>query len=111
MLLFTHFGSLSVQSQGLNPLLRMLVTAALEYDMVLQAVLALSGIHYLQGGQQSYFKATLEHQALALRSVKYAPTNFAKSETNLALPLTLCTLLFSLTEVYLFIPWAVVVEY
>lgn len=101
--LFTHFlhrtaGVLSV-SKGHNPFVDVLVPVALQSDMVLQALLTLSGVHLLQGGTQCYGAATWEHQAQALRSLKYGVTKFVMSETDLAYSLSICTLIFCFIEV------------
>lgn len=102
--LFTHFlhctaGVLSVKSQGPNPFVDVLVPVALQSDMVLQALLTLSGVHLLQKGSHCYDLTIWEHQAQALRSLKYGVTKFVMSEDDLAYSLSICTLIFCFIEV------------
>lgn len=103
--LFSHFiertaPAVSTLSQGSNPFLQVLLPVALRSDMVLQATLALSGIHHLEEGCHSYSQTTWEHYAQALRSLKYGLTRFAVVDQVLALPLSICTLLFCFMEVH-----------
>lgn len=71
--------------------------------MVLQTLLTLSGVHAQQQGIEGYQKATWEHQAQALRAVKYGITEYVTSAPRLGLTLSICTLLFCFMEVWCFI--------
>ncbi|KAJ5343219.1 C6 zinc finger domain protein [Penicillium brevicompactum] len=88
----------SVKSQGPNPFVDVLVPVALQSDMVLQALLTLSGVHLLQKGSHCYDLTIWEHQAQALRSLKYGVTKFVMSEDDLAYSLSICTLIFCFIE-------------
>lgn len=91
-----HF--LSVAEKDLNPFLNILLPIAGCSDLVLQAVLALSGVHL--GDQAArYTVATYEHYAQALRAVKHGLTGFVSGQTDLALELLIATLLFCFLEV------------
>lgn len=67
--------------------------------MVLQAVLALSGVHFERHSPEKHIVATYEHFAQALRSLKYGLTRFVAGQTDLALELSVTTLLFCFIEV------------
>lgn len=102
--LFSHFinrtaPAVSTLSQGANPFLQILLPVAMRSDMVLQGILALSGIHCLEEECDSYSQSTWEHYAQALRALKYGLTKFTALDKGLALPLSICTLLFCFMEV------------
>lgn len=67
--------------------------------MVLQAVLALSGVHFGEEKSSHHVVATYEHYAQALRSLKYGLTKFVTGQPELALELLVTTLLFCFMEV------------
>ena len=103
--LFSYFihrtaPAICTRSSGDNPFLRILVPLALQSDMVLQALLAFTGVHCLQWGCETYYRATWEHYAQAIRSLKFGLTEFASSNgSSTALTLAICALLFCFLEV------------
>ncbi|KAF9894232.1 hypothetical protein FE257_007734 [Aspergillus nanangensis] len=101
--LYAHFvhctsDAVSTRDVSANPFLQILLPLARHYDMVLEAVLALSGAHCLQKGYQDYAHITWSHYTHALRQVKYGLTRVVERR-DFATPLTICTLLFAFIEV------------
>lgn len=74
---------------------------ALQYpDMVLQSLLALSGIHYCNRSKNNAIQQlTYTHLAQAIQAVKYGLTKHVSGEDNNALPLLVTTLIFCFIEV------------
>ncbi|KAF4949082.1 hypothetical protein FGADI_9156 [Fusarium gaditjirri] len=66
--------------------------------MILQGVLALSGVHFETQNRASHLVATYEHLAQALRGLKYGLTRFVSGQNDLALELLVTTLLFCFIE-------------
>ena len=91
---------LSATNGDQNPFENILLSIAASSDMVLQAVLALSGMHLSGEKSTELVVATHEHYALALRGLKYGLTKFVNGKTELALELTVTTLLFCFLEVW-----------
>lgn len=83
-----------------SPFINILLPIAAWSDMVMQAVLALSGVHAAAHQVRSIHTiATYEHLAQALRGLKYGLTKFVAGNTELGLELTLTALLLCFIEV------------
>lgn len=103
--LFSYFvnhtaRAICIRSSRENPFLHILIPLALQYDMVLQALLAFTGAHSLQFGL-NYYRTTYEHYAQAIRALKFGLTELATSSegSSASLPLSICALLFCFMEV------------
>ena len=105
--LFQHYESrtadLLCASQGLaNPFMSLLIPLAATHEPILQCILALSGVHYLnhfRGVPSSdIIITTWSHYALAIRGLKHGITRMAYGEQEI-LPLLIATLLFCFVEV------------
>lgn len=90
---------LSATRKELNPFVNVLLPIATWSDLVLQSVLALSGMHFGEEKSTDHMVATYEHYAQALRSLKYGLTKFVSGQTELALELFTTTLIFCFMEV------------
>jgi hypothetical protein len=82
-----------------SPFVKILLPIAAWSDIVLQAVLALSGVHFEAQKSANRVVATYEHFAQALRGLKYGLTKFVSGQTELAMELVVTTLLFCFIEV------------
>ncbi|KAF5615596.1 C6 zinc finger domain protein [Fusarium tjaetaba] len=89
---------LSATYTGQNPFVKVLLPLAAWSDMILQGVLALSGVHFESQKPANHLVATYEHLAQALRGLKYGLTRFVSGQTDLALELLVTTLLFCFIE-------------
>lgn len=90
---------LSATQTGQSPFVKVLLPMAAWSDMILQGVLALSGVHFETQMPANHLVATYEHFAQALRGLKYGLTRFVSGQTELALELLVTTLLFCFIEV------------
>ncbi|OAL40444.1 hypothetical protein AYO20_00180 [Fonsecaea nubica] len=91
--------ALSAAQKGQSPFVNLLLPLASCSDLILQAVLSLSGVHFGEEDKSSQQAVvTYGHYAQALRGLKYGLTKFASGQTDLALELLLATLLLCFIE-------------
>jgi hypothetical protein len=93
--------ALSALQGSRNAFVTELPKIALQYpDMVLQSLLALSGVHYCNRSKNNVIQQlTYTHLAQAIQAMKYGLTKLVSGEDNNALPLLVTTLIFCFIEV------------
>jgi len=98
--IFCTGNALSALQGHRNAFVTELPKIALQYpDMVLQSLLALSGIHYCNKNKNNIVQQlTYTHLAQALQAMKYGLTKHVSGEDNNALPLLVATLIFCFIE-------------
>ena len=105
--LFQHYenrtADLLCASQGVaNPFLSLLIPFAATHELLLQCILALSGVHFINqvNGTASFdiMATTWTHYALAIRGLKHGITRIAYGEQEI-LPLLMATLVLCFVEV------------
>lgn len=106
-ILLQHYESrtadLLCASQGReNPFISLLIPFAVTHELLLQCILALSGVHFINNSNgapsSDIITATWTHYGLAVRGLKHGITRFAYGEQEI-LPLLMATLVLCFVEV------------
>lgn len=90
---------LSVFQGAINPFLVKLLPIAMSHDLVLQSLLAFSGVHYNYLNGTLPCQTSLLHYGIALKQVKHGLTSIAQGEQTIALPLLAAALILCTLEV------------
>ena len=81
-----------------NPYIAQLLPIALSNDMVLQTLLVLSGVHYIEEVSVSLVSTVWSHYGKMMKTLRYELSRYAAGSQSLGVPLTIVTLLLASIE-------------
>ncbi|GAQ44563.1 hypothetical protein AtubIFM54640_005750 [Aspergillus tubingensis] len=88
-----------IRDEPSNPFLHVLIPVAMQSDMILHALLAFSGVIYLQNNRRGHFAhAVWEQYAQVLRSLKHSLVIYSQGQNDLAVFLMITCLILCAIE-------------